>query len=379
MKKRIYLDNNATTQIDPRVLDVVVDDLVNHIGNPSSTHSFGQDARNRLMKARDAIASFLKVKSQEIIFTSGATEALNMLIRGAFHAKLEGHIITSNVEHAAVYSTVQSLQANGCQATFLSPSAYGAVTPEAVYAALRPNTGLITLMAVNNETGVKTDIESIAAIAKKANVPFVVDAVALLGKELFTIPPGVSAMCFSGHKLHAPKGVGFAFIRNGFKFQPYLTGGDQEYMRRGGTENMSGIIGLAAAINLLKSELPEASRRMASLRDRLETALMANLAGVTINGQGPRVVNTSNLRFAGIDGESLLANLDFAGIAISHGSACASGALEPSRILLNMGIPLSEASGSIRISLSRFSTEVEIDDCIELMTTIITRMRSSKS
>ena len=229
-------------------------------------------------------------------------------------------------------------------------------------------------MGVNNETGVKTDIQAIAAIAYEAGIPFLVDGVALLGKELFSIPLGVSAMCFSGHKLHAPQGTGFAFIRSNFKLHPLLTGGEQEFGHRGGTENVLGILSLAKAIEFLQAELPEASRRMLELRDKFENILLQELKNVSINGEGPRVVNTSNLAFSGVDGESLLINLDREGIAASHGSACSSGGLEPSRALLNMGLPLELVRSSIRFSLSRFTTESEILESCRLIIQIIRKL-----
>jgi cysteine desulfurase len=376
-KNRIYLDNNGTTQVDPQVIEVIVDDLKSHFGNPSSTHSFGQDSRKRLTKARDVIAEYLSVKPQELIFTSSGTEAINMVIKGLFENKPGGHILTSAVEHSSVYSTVKAMETKGCTATFLSPGLWGAVTVSDVEAALKPDTRLIILMAVNNETGVKTNIEAIAALALERRIPFVVDAVALLGKESFSIPSGVSAMCFSGHKLHAPKGIGLLWLRSGLKIKPLMDGGQQEQGRRGGTENISGIMAFSEAVHLLKSELPEASKRMQILRDKFEKTLLEKIPNVTVNGQGPRVVNTSNLAFAGIEGETLLAALDLDGLAVSHGSACSSGALEPSRILLNMGISMEMASSSLRFSLSRFTTEDEIDVALEIVIRNVGRLRRS--
>lgn len=364
--------------IDPRVLEVIENELRSHYGNPSSVHSFGQESRKRLTHARHSIASSLNVKPNEIIFTSGGTEALNMVIRGLLETSSKAHVITSSVEHSAVYGTLKQLNENGVTATFLPVGLMGAVTPDAVKAAIKPNTRLIALMAVNNETGVKTDIEGIAEKALEARIPFLVDGVALLGKEQFSIPKGVSAMCFSGHKLHAPKGIGFAFIRHSLKLASLISGGDQEYGRRGGTENMPGIIALEKAIQLLSTELPAASKHMQQLRDRLQDSLMSQLSGVTINGTGPRVVNTVNLSFSGVEGETLLTSLDMEGIAVSHGSACASGALEPSRILLNMGIPQEVAGASIRFSLSRFTTQEEIDRCIEVIVRLVDRFRKIK-
>ncbi len=269
-----------------------------------------------------------------------------------------------------------SLSAFGTDVSFLPAGLLGAIHPDDVHAALRPDTRLIVLSAVNSETGIKTDIEAIAAIAHLANVPFIVDGVALLGKELFTIPQGVSAMGFSGHKLHGPKGTGCAFIRSSFKPHPLLTGGDQEFGMRAGTENLPGIVGMAKAVELLRTELPTATHHMALLRDRLESGLLVHANPVIVNGMGPRIANTCNLSFPEAHGEDLLIALDMAGIAVSHGSACTSGALEPSRVLTNMGIPHHIARSAIRFSLSRFTTEEEIDTCIEVVSSIVKRLRS---
>lgn len=366
----IYLDNNATTQPDPRVVKAMSHHLRHGGGNPSSVHAQGRAARSELSQARRTIASYLNVKPAEIIFTSSGTEGANMLLHGLIPKG--GHLITSSVEHSCVYATIQAMER---ETTFLTPGLFGAIAPEAVRAAIRPDTRLIALMAVNNETGVKTDIASIAAIAKEAHIPFMVDGVAWLGKEPMTIPEGVSAIFFSGHKIHCPPGIGFVFMRSTMTLAPLLIGGEQEGGKRGGTENLLGIVGLAEAVRLLSEELPTATARMTLLRDRLEQSLQANLDGVTINGSGPRVANTSNLSFAKVEGETLLTQLDLMGIAASHGSACASGALEPSRILRNMGLPADVAASSIRFSLSRMTTAEEIERCIEVTTQLVKNLR----
>lgn len=372
-RKRIYLDNNATTPIDPKVISAVIDDLTNHSGNPSSTHTFGQDARQRLNNARKDIASFFGVPPREMIFTSGGTEAISMAIYGLLPQGGSGHIITSQAEHSAVYNTVKDLEKKGYDASYLPIGLWGAVTPEAVLQAIRKDTKLIILIAANNETGVRTDIEAIAQITHQANIPFIVDAVALLGKAELPkpLPQGISALCFSGHKIHAPKGIGLLYISKHLKFTPMILGGDQEYKRRAGTENMTGIIGIAEAIRLLQQDMPGTIERIHLLRDRLEKGIRAVMPSVIINGTGSRICNTSNLAFPNVDGESLLINLDLEGIAVSHGSACSSGALEPSRILLQMGIPLELARSSIRFSLSRYTTVEEIDKTIEVISHLI--------
>ena len=368
--KRIYLDNNGTTGVDPRVLEAILPELSTTPGNPSSIHFFGREAKNRLQKARDTIASFLGVKSQEIFFTSSGTEAINWILRNLFSEEIKGHLISSNVEHACVHNTLLELQKKGAEVSFLPAGLSGAVTPEQVKAAIRPDTKYITLTAVSSETGVKHDVDGIAQIALAAGIPLFIDGVAWLGKELFTLHPGISGIAFSGHKLHAPKGVGFAYVRSSLKLSPLLFGGGQEKGLRSGTENLPGIVGLAKAIELLKEEFPAATERMAQLRDRLEEGLIAK-AGAQVNGTGTRICNTSNLFFPGDLGEDLLIALDMAGIAVSYGSACSSGAMEPSRVLLNMGLPPSVAKSSLRFSLSRNTTLEEIDRAIEVISKIV--------
>jgi cysteine desulfurase len=373
MNKNIYLDNNATTFVDARVASAICNYLKQSVGNPSSVHFFGREARRLLQASRRDIADVLGVKPQELVFTSGATEGLNMVIRGMLELMPKGHIISSSVEHPAVYACLEYMQQAGWEVSFLPPGMWGAITPSQVEEAIRPDTKLIVLMAANNETGVMTDIRGIAAIAACANIPFVADGVALLGKERLIIPEGVSAMCFSGHKIHAPSGTGFCFIRQGIKMHPLLIGGEQEFQRRGGTENLPGIIGLAEAMRILKVELSVTSDRMRQLRDKLEAGILEKVPGTKVNGEGPRVSNTSNVAFVGKDGEGLLASLDIAGVAVSHGSACSSGALEPSRVLLNMGLPRSVARSSLRISLSRFTTEEEVDEALNIIAEVASK------
>jgi cysteine desulfurase len=373
--RRIYLDSNATTPVDPRVIKVVCEILSQIDGNPSSIHSFGREARAVLNKARDCIAGFLNIRPNETIFTSGGTEGVNLVLRGFFSRFSKGHIITSAIEHACVYTTVECFREKGWDVTYLPVGAQGNVDPEDVKAALRPDTRLIALMAVNNETGVFTDIEKIAAIAQLGNIPFFVDGVAWLGKDKVVIPPGVSAMSFSGHKIHAPKGVGVVYIQHKWKLEPQLTGGEQEFQRRGGTENLAAIAGMAEAVRLLQEDLPEAMERMASLRDRLETEIRLRVPQVMVNGTGPRICNTTNLAFLGLEGETLLTALDMEGVAVSHGSACSSGALEPSRVLLKMGLSRAVAGASLRFSLSRMTTAEDIDQAIEIVCKIASRLR----
>jgi len=357
MKQRIYLDNNGTTPLASEVIEEMLLDLNSTPRNPSSLHSFGQEGKKLLTKARHKIASFLQVKMSEIYFTSGGTESMNLLIKGAVERLPSPHIITSTIEHPCVYNTIQELEKRGAEVSYLSPTPYGAPQKEQIEKALSPNTSLIALSAVNSETGVKLPLEEIAPLAKHAGVPLIIDGVALLGKEHFTIPDGVSGMGFSAHKIHGPKGIGFIYKKRGFSLIPQQVGGAQESGMRGGTENLSGILGLAKAVELL---LESSEEHLRELRDLFEKELISKGCALQINGEGPRISNTSNLYFRGVDGESLLIALDMAGIAAAQGAACSSGALEPSRILLNMGYSKERANSSLRFSFSRMNTKEEI-------------------
>jgi cysteine desulfurase len=376
--KRIYLDYNASTPLDLRVLKVFIKELEADLGNPSSIHFHGQQCRRKLEQSRQTIARFFKVKPNEVIFTSGGTEGSSLLLQGIMLQDPMGHVISSGAEHACVYQTLKELKKRGANISFLATGQWGAVRPQDVEQAILPNTRLITLMAANNETGVMTDLEAIAAIAQRANIPFVVDGVAWLGKEQIHIPSGVSALFFSGHKIYAPKGVGFCICRQNVKLTPLLVGGGQEYNRRSGTENLAGIVAMAEAITLLEQDQESTIAHMRRLRNQLEQELLSHLPDVVVNGSGPRVSNTTNLAFLGVDGETLLMNLDMEGISVSHGSACASGALEPSRILLEMGLPLSRARSSLRFSLGRMTTEAEIQQAIATIIRLVQRLRSLK-
>lgn len=374
MKERIYLDNNATTPLDPNVLDAMIEELAAPPHNPSSIHFFGQEGKKVLADSRNTIAQFLDVKASEILFTSGGTEGMNLLIRGAFSGP-GSHIIASDIDHAASYNTLEDLRKMGADITYLPVGFYGAPETKDLQKALRPNTKLIVLSAANGETGVQLDIEGIASIAKRAGIPLVLDGVALMGKEPFTIPEGVSAMAFSAHKFHGPQGVGFAFVRSGLKLSPFLTGGGQEKKLRSGTENLPGIVGMARALTILDED--ESFAHMKSLREQFEALLTEEIPDIEINGDGPRLPNTSNLYFPGIDAESLLISLDMEMIAASYASACASGALEPSRTLLNMGYSKERASSSLRFSFSRFNTIQEINKAASVIITLVAKLRTA--
>ncbi len=354
--KRIYLDNNATTPVDPRLLDLYTKLTFTSFGNPSSVHSYGQEAKAYLVTARDKIANIFGVRSSEVVFTSCATEALNMML------KTPGHIVTSDVEHSAVYNALQ-----GSDVTYLPVGIEGAPTPEALEAAIRDTTRLIVLMSANNETGAITDIDAMADIALRKGIPLIVDAVAHYGKAPFTLHPGITCAAYSGHKFYAPKGTGFAIIRKGYKVTPLIKGGHQEHGMRAGTENLAGIVAMAEAASFIDKELDTFIGTVRELRDYFEREVLKIYPKAEINGKGPRIANTSNICFRGIDGEALLMYLDLNGVLASLGSACSSGSIEPSRILLNMGLSRDDALSSIRFSLSRFTTLEEIDQALHVI------------
>ena len=374
--QRIYLDNNATTALDPKVFKAMLADLSGPPANPSSVHWFGREARNHLSNARSSIAAHFKARPEEMIFTSGGTESLNILLRGL---GTKGHIITTSIEHSATYRTIQALESAGLEVTYLPVGLWGAPLPEQIANAIRPNTRAIILTASNGETGVKIDLEAIASLAEQRSIPLLLDAVSYMGKEPLPIHRGIAGIAISGHKFHAPKGIGAVYLRSDLKLIPQITGGAQENMRRAGTENLAGILGLAEALKILNENQPQITTTLRSLRDHLETGLLREIPDIAINGQGPRISNTTNIAFLGVDGETLLIQLDLAGIAASHGSACSSGALEPSRVLTNMGIDRKTARSSLRLSVSRMNTREEIDIAIEKMGQIVKKLRKISS
>jgi cysteine desulfurase len=350
-------------------------DLSGPPANPSSAHWFGQQARHLLTQARTTTAAAFSAKPEEIIFTSGGTEGLNFLLRGLTP---KGHLITTAIEHSSIYRTVQSLEAKGLSVTYLPVTLWGAPLPAQLEEAIRPDTTAIILSAANTETGVKIDLPAIAQIAERRHIPLLIDAVALIGKEPFTLPRGVSALVLAAHKFHGPKGVGAVFLRSGLKIAPLLTGGNQENLQRAGTGNLAGILGMAEALTILKEHQPAITQTLADLRNHFELSLLRTLPDLVVNGQGPRIPSVSNLAFLGVDGETLLMQLDLAGIAASHGSACSSGASEPSRVLTQMGVDRKTARSSIRFSVGRTNTREEIDQAVERITHIVTKLRSLK-
>lgn len=366
----IYLDNNATTSLDPRVLNEILPLLSYFPSNPSSIHHYGQRARGVLVEATRKVANLLDVLPQEILFTSGATESLNTMILGVLARRASGHVITSKLEHSAVLQPLEWAATQGHVVSSLEPAAgRGSISVDQVASALRPQTCLIVLMGANNETGVLSDLEQIAALAEERGIPLIVDGVAWMGKVKERLPQGIAAFCISPHKFHGPMGVGIAYARRSLKWEPLIRGGPQQGGKRGGTENVPGIVGAAKALELLYEEKESSISHMRRLREIFENGLKAKIPSLVIHGENePRNCNTTSAAFPGVDGEALLMRLDLAGLAASHGSACITGAIEPSRVLLNMGISKEIARSSLRFSLSKFTTEEEIHSAVSIIT-----------
>lgn len=379
MKSRIYLDNSATTRIDDRVLDAMLPYLRERFGNASSIHTWGQEARAAVEDARRAVAELLRADTREIVFTSGGTEADNAAVWGVWRSGYRdgNHIITLKIEHPAVLATCKVLESEGAEVTYLPADSSGRIDPHRVAAAIHERTILISIMHANNETGVIQPIEEISAIARERGILLHTDAVQSVGKiPLQPQRMGVDLLSLSGHKIHAPKGVGALWIRGGTKLVPFLTGGSHERKRRAGTENVPGIVGLGEAAHLALQRLPEMQARVASLRDRLESRIRSSVAGVRINGDVEhRLPNLANLSFEGLEGEAAVIALDLAGVAVSTGSACSSGSLEPSHVLMGMGLRPEIVQGSLRFSLCYHNTIEEIDGTVEILSAVVGRLR----
>jgi cysteine desulfurase len=379
--KTIYLDNNATTQPDPQVLEVMEPFWREEYFNPSSMYTRSKVPARAIAAARRAIADTLGgVESSEIIFTSCATESNNAAIFGAINATSERrHIITSAVEHPAVLETCREAERRGCELSILPVDRNGLVEMDTYIRALREDTLLVSIIHANNETGVILPIEEMARLAKETDerIIFHTDATQSIGKLAVDLKAmdNIDLLSFSGHKLHAPKGVGALFVRRGTRVRPFLVGGHQENGRRAGTENVAFIVGLAKACELAREHMQD-EHRLSDLRDRLQRAIAESVPAVEINGAGaPRLPNTLNIACHGVEGEAILYELDEYGICASSGSACTSGSLDSSHVLKAMGVPFSAIHGSVRFSLSRFNTEQEIDYVAEVFPDMIARLR----
>ncbi|MBI5274557.1 MAG: cysteine desulfurase [Chlamydiales bacterium] len=366
----IYLDNNATTPLDKEVIQAMLKEFELTPLNPSSFHQKGQLAKSMLLEARKIVASYLQTSHDQIIFTSSATEGLNWLLQ--HFTKAPCHIITSSIEHAAIDEFLKRMKPSSI--TYLEVNERGSIDPFHLRSHIRPDTKLIITSSVNNETGVRNDIEKIAQIAVQYNIPLVVDAVAALGKEPITFYSGISAMVFSAHKIHGPKGIGCICTGNHLSLSPLYVGGGQESNTRSGTENLAGIIGFSTAISLIEEKGASLFAYLEQLRCLFEITLKTLLPTIMINGDGEKTSNVSNVYFPSIDAETLLMSLDQAGICASHGSACSSGSLKPSRILLNMGYSYERAKSSIRFSFSRKNTKEEIFKACEMIAHIVEQL-----
>jgi len=377
-ERRIYMDNAATTATRPEVLEAMLPYFTQHYGNPSSIHAFGRDARRALENARKQVAAALNCEPREVYFTAGGSESDNWAIRCALQNKQGKHIITSAIEHHAVLHTCEYMEKQGYEVTYLPVDEYGIVSVEDVKKAIRPDTALITIMAANNEIGTLQPIAEIGEIAKEAGILFHTDAVQAIGAIPVDVKEwNVDMLSLSGHKFHAPKGVGALYIRKGIRISNLIYGGAQERGLRAGTENLPGIVGLGKAIELAVAELPEYAERMTRLRDRLIDGILGSISDVQLNGhRTQRLPGNVNVSVRYVEGEALLMRLDLAGIAASSGSACTSGSLDPSHVLLAIGLPHEIAHGSLRLSLGTDTTEEDVDYVIETLPNIVNTLRA---
>ena len=377
---RVYLDYNATTPVEPEVLEAMLPYFSAEFGNASSIHTVGQRARAAVETAREGVAALIGAKAQEIVFTSGGTESDNHAIFGIVSSsgKLRPHVITSLVEHEAVLNACQALEKQGVSVTYISADQDGLIDAEHVREALRPETVLITIMHANNELGTLQPLEQIGAIATEADVYFHTDAVQSAGKIPVDVNQlQVDLLSLSGHKLYAPKGVGALYVRSGTRLQQLLYGGHHQRGFRPGTENVAGIVGLGRAAEIARNLLANDARRLSALRDHLEHGLLRRVPHSRINGGCvPRTPNTTNVMFPGVEGEALVIALDLKGLACSVGAACSSGAVEPSHVLTAIGLSQEEAKSSLRFSLGRHTTAAEIDFAFEVVPAAVAQLRS---
>jgi cysteine desulfurase len=373
-----YFDNNATTRIAPEVTDAMLPFLRDLWGNPSSVYGFGKQLTQRLEAAREKVAALINAEPREIIFTSGGTESNNSAIHSALATQPQKrHVVTTAVEHSATIKFCAQLKKTGFDITLLPVDSDGALDLDLLEKSIRPDTAIVSVMWANNETGVLFPIEEIAAICRSKQVLFHTDAVQIPGKLGIDVKRlGVEFLSLSAHKLHGPKGVGLLYVKRGVKYQPYVIGGGQEQGRRGGTENVASIVGFGHAAELAVAHLNE-STRIRELRDQLETGILTSIHGVARNGsRDARLPNTSNLSFDGLEAEGILLLLDEQGICASSGSACTSGSLDPSHVLIAMGCSQARARGSVRFSVGIYNTEAEVQFLLKQLPAIIAKLRS---
>jgi cysteine desulfurase len=374
--RRIYFDNNATTPVLPDVFEAMRPYFGEHFGNASSIHHHGQETRAAVERARESVANLLSCRASEIVFTSGGTEADNLAIFGL--TEPGDHVITSTIEHHAVLNSCKQLEALGCEVTYVPVDGRCLVDPHDVRHALRKNTRLVTIMMANNETGVLQPVEEIGKIAAEADVCFHTDAVQAAGKVPINVKKiNCDLLSISGHKMHAPQGVGALYVRKGSVLQPMLYGGRHERSRRAGTENVPGIVALGKAADLAQRALLNGElAQISTMRDQIESAILKEIEASSLNGKGAsRIPNTTNICFDYIDGEALVIALDLKGLAVSTGAACSSGAIEPSHVLTAMGLSSDRARASLRFSLGKQNTKEEVDFALSLIPTTVARLR----
>ena len=381
--RRVYLDHNATTGVEPEVLEAMLPYFAREYGNAASIHSFGQRARAAVETAREHVAALIGARPQEIVFTSGGTEADNQAIFGIVkawqqsHVGTKAHVITSSVEHEAVLNACQALEKEGAVVTYLPVDQNGQISVDALRNAIGTGTALITIMHANNELGTVQPMEEIGRIAKQADVYLHTDAVQSAGKIPVDVNRfGVDLLSLSGHKFYAPKGIGALYVRGGTRVQQLLYGGHHQRGFRPGTENVPGIVGLGKAAEIAKQRMNADCERISALRDKLEKRLTAGVPQARVNGSGAlRTPNTTNITFPGIEGEAMVIALDLKGLACSTGAACSSGAVEPSHVLTAIGLPPEEARASLRFSLGRHTTSEEVDFALQVIPAAVEQLR----
>ena len=375
----VYFDNSATTKTDERVIEAMMPYITENYGNPSSIYKIGRENRKAVEEAREQVAKALNCESNEIYFTNGGSESDNTAIRGIAYAyKNKGnHIITSKIEHPAVLETCKQLEKEGFEVSYIGVDENGIIKLDELKNAIKPTTTLISIMFANNEIGTIEPIEEIGKIAKENNIFFHTDAVQAVGNvEIDVKKLNIDALSMSGHKFYGPKGIGALYVKKGIKFEKLINGGHQERNKRAGTENVAGIVGLGKAIELAYQELDEHNKKIKELRDYYLEQVKAKIPYIRINGdETKRLPGNSNISFRFIEGEGLLLNLDLKGICASSGSACTSGSLDPSHVLLAIGLPHEIAHGSLRISIGKYNTKEEVDYLVENLVEIIGRLR----
>src|SRR6267143_2111876 len=377
MSRHVYLDHNASTPVHPEVLAEMLPFFGEIYGNPSSIHGFGREARDGVEQARERIARFLSVLAQEVVNKSGGTESDNLGVKGLAWARGRGHVITSRVEHHAVLRTCQTLEAQGYDVTYVGVDAHGMVDPDEVRRAIRPDTIAISVMHANSEVGTVQPIGAIGRLARERSIPFHVDAVQTLGKIPLDVDAlGVDVLSFSGHKIYGPKGIAGLYIRKGTKMVSIQHGGEHERRRRAGTENVPGIVGLGKAVEVRARDMKTEAEAVSALRDRMWEGIRARVLEVRLNGHPTeRLPGTANICYRNVESESIVLALDLKGIAVSAGSACTAGSVEPSHVLVAMGVPLDWAMGAVRSSLGGSTTAEDVDYVVASVADVVSKIR----